>query len=141
MALPIDVYKELEDIIGPENISQDPAILNACTRAAFSDVYSGKIFMDPPEAMLLPGSTEDVQAIVRLCNRRGIKAKAYSTGYGPWAFAGGEGVIGRVLAPPNYGSPGTKHTYPQPENHTAAQYTEHELNHAVLEELGKAEVD
>lgn len=93
MALPRDVYQELEDIVGSENISQDPAILNACTRTAFSDVYSGKIAMDPAEAMLLPGSTEEVQAIVKLCNRRGLKSKAFSTGFGPWAFAGSKGVI------------------------------------------------
>lgn len=93
MALARDAYRELEDILGPENISEGLAVLNACTRTAFSDAYTGKLFLDTPEAMLLPGSTGEVQAILKACNRHRIKAKAYSTGYGPWAFAGSEGVI------------------------------------------------
>jgi glycolate oxidase len=97
MALPRDVYRELEDILGPENISEDPAVLDAYA-------YFGAFMLEPsprpeeryllrPEAVVLPGSTKEVQAVIKLCNRRGIKFRAVSTGYGPWNAASSEGEI------------------------------------------------
>ena len=41
----------------------------------------------------MPGSTREVQAIVRLCNRRKIKCKAFSTGFGPHNAVASEGEI------------------------------------------------
>jgi glycolate oxidase len=93
MALKREAYRELEDILGPENISEDLAVLNGYTRAAFSDAYTGKLFMDMPGAVVLPARVEEVQSIVKLCNRRRIKFKAFSTGYGPWALPGSEDTI------------------------------------------------
>jgi glycolate oxidase len=95
MALARDVYRELEDILGPENISEDPAVLDGYTFYQISVLsreetpsYHG------PEAVVLPGSTEDVQAIIKLCSRRGIKSKATSTTYGgQFNSVGSEGVI------------------------------------------------
>jgi glycolate oxidase len=97
MALPGDVYRELEDILGAKNISENPAVLDAYA-------YFGAFMLTPspkpedryllkPEAVVLPGSTEDVQAIIKLCSRRGIKFRASSTGYGPWNAASNEGEI------------------------------------------------
>lgn len=81
MALSRDVYRELEDILGPENISEDPAILDGYAFQPLGGVHLGRYFTRP-EAVVLPGSTEDVQTIIKLCNRRGLKSKAFSTGYG-----------------------------------------------------------
>lgn len=83
------IYEALESIVGPENISQDLAVL-----AGYS--YYGNAFLSIPEkppekwtpfpdAVILPGSAEEVQAIVKTCNRYGVKFKAHSTGWGSWA--------------------------------------------------------
>lgn len=83
MALKKDVYEALEDVVGPENISQSPAILS-------SYAVRGR---PRYEAVTLPSSTAEVQAIVRLCNRYGIQFKASSTGWGAYGDAGGPGVV------------------------------------------------
>ena len=38
-------------------------------------------FMPRPAAVVLPGSTEEVQAIVRLANKYGLKVKPHGTGW------------------------------------------------------------
>ncbi|MFA5308940.1 MAG: FAD-binding oxidoreductase [Dehalococcoidales bacterium] len=92
MALSREVYRELEDILGPDNISDDPVVLDVYS---FQRLNAGS--MDPytisPEAVVLPGSTEEVQAILRLCNRRGIKSRASSTTYGTQGMATCAGEI------------------------------------------------
>jgi glycolate oxidase len=82
MALSKDAYRALEDIVGPENISDNPIILESAIRLMFR-----------PAAVILPGSAEEVQAIVRTCNRYKIKYHAYSTGWGAEAGCQSEGVI------------------------------------------------
>ena len=99
MILSRDAYRELEDILGPENVSEDLAILDAYAFIGFgvgvgvggwrgADRYAMR-----PEAVVLPGSTKEVQAIMKLCNRRGAKSKASSTGYGVFNTIGSEGAI------------------------------------------------
>jgi len=85
--LPKDAYQALEDIVDSENISQDPAILDSYAFSLNGELVSrdGSKFMPRPAAAILPGSTEEVQAIVRVCNRYKIKFKAFSAG---WAFVG-----------------------------------------------------
>ena len=95
MALSTDAYRALEDIVGPKYISQDPAVMDSYAYQWLAEsVRPGHSkFMPRPEAALLPGSTREVQAIVRICNKYKIKFKAYSTG---WYFYGApqtEGVI------------------------------------------------
>ena len=85
MALPRDAFRALEDILGPENISEEPAVLDGY---AFAGDHSQPLkgpgaenrFYLRPEAVVLPGSTEEVQAVIKLCNRCKIKFKASSTG-------------------------------------------------------------
>jgi len=67
MALSKDVYKEFEDVVGAENISDDPVIKDA--------------YRSPDITVVLPGNTEEVAAVVRLCNRHKIPFKAQSTGW------------------------------------------------------------
>ena len=45
------------------------------------------------EAVILPGSTEEIQAIVRACNRYEIKFKAHGTGFGPQGLAAPESFV------------------------------------------------
>ncbi len=95
MALSKEAYQALEDIVGPENISQESATLDsynwsqsnyerAPDRSGFAAIR--------PEAVLLPGSTEEVQAIVKTCNRCRIKFRASSSGWSGFG-APTEGVI------------------------------------------------
>jgi len=83
MALSREIYQAFEDIVGPDNISDDPAVLDTyVTPLAQSSNHMGPIYdVSTPRglAVLMPGSTEEVQAIVRLCNKYKIKFKASST--------------------------------------------------------------
>src|SRR4030042_121542 len=82
MALHRDFYKAVEDVIGPEFISDDPVVTESYSfpiRAATAppkDVYQPRY-----EAVTLPSSTKEVQAIVKLCNKHGVQFKAASTGW------------------------------------------------------------
>jgi glycolate oxidase len=88
MAIPRDAYQALEDIVGPDNISDDPAL---CDTYRYPLTHTA-IHLGPwygvstprPAASLLPGSTEEVQAIVKVCNRYKIKYKASSTFWAAW---------------------------------------------------------
>lgn len=91
MAIPPEAYKEIESIIGPENISEDPAVLDsyAC-HATFVGVpmqgFTRSVWWRRADAVVLPGSTDEVQQVVKICNSHGIKFKAHSTGQAPFAF-------------------------------------------------------
>lgn len=81
MLIPEAAYKEIEAIVGPENISADEQIC---------DTYAQFLFHRPdpqlwwirPAAVVLPATTEEVAAFVKVCNKYKIKYKAHSTGYG-----------------------------------------------------------
>jgi glycolate oxidase len=72
MALSKEIYKEFEDIVKPENISDDPALLDSYiypmsqTSLHLGPYY--RVYSPRGAAVILPGSTEEVQGVVRLCN-------------------------------------------------------------------------
>jgi glycolate oxidase len=68
MALKKDVYKEFEDVVGAENICDDPAIMPAYYNTQFA-------------AVVLPGNTSEVQAVVKLCNKHKIMFRPICTGW------------------------------------------------------------
>jgi glycolate oxidase len=68
MALSKEVYKELEDMVGEENICDDPAIMPAYFSTEFA-------------AVILPGNTTEVQAIVKLCNKHKLQFRPICTGW------------------------------------------------------------
>ena len=76
MSLPENVYRELESVVGKEYISDREYILAGNRNPMPSDF--GRY--ETPEAILLPGSAEEVQAIVKICNTHGIAYIAYITG-------------------------------------------------------------
>lgn len=83
MAISREAYQALEDIVGPENISDEPAILDSYAFQHWAEFrHYGSKFMPRAGAVVLPGSTEEVQAIVKACNRYKLKFKAHSTGWG-----------------------------------------------------------
>lgn len=90
MPLPQEVYNEFEAIVGSRNISQDKAILETyrCA-AAQSSAHYGPYWdhLTPlPQAVILPGSTEEVQAIVRLCDKYDLRHKAGGSFWGAMAY-------------------------------------------------------
>jgi glycolate oxidase len=73
----------LENIVGCDNFSEDPAIIASYT-FHMSLVQDDKDWFDTVKmgAVILPGSVEEVQAITKVCNRYKINFKALSTGVG-----------------------------------------------------------
>jgi glycolate oxidase len=81
MKLPKEAYQAFEDIVGPEYVTQEPVILDT-----YNQVWGNQFFFDDkhsarPSAVLLPATTKEVQAIVRVCNKHGILFKAFSSGF------------------------------------------------------------
>ncbi len=75
MRLTQEEYKALEEIVGPEYITQDPVIMESYCQVWGNKVQFGDKRHRPAAAVLLPGSTEEIQAIVRFCNKAGILFK------------------------------------------------------------------
>ena len=60
------IYGELVNILGSDYVSDDPGVLQAYTRGFYAaSVLRSRM----SEFVVLPGSTEDVQLVVRLANR------------------------------------------------------------------------
>jgi len=68
-----DVYRALENIVGPDNISRDRAVLECYSKFSIDSAGTlKKHAKDPsniPACVVLPGSTEEVQSVVRVCRR------------------------------------------------------------------------
>ncbi|MBN1190301.1 MAG: FAD-binding oxidoreductase [Dehalococcoidales bacterium] len=66
MALSRDIYQAFEDVVGAENISDDPAIMPA---------YHSNNFA----AVVLPGNRDEIQMLVKLCNKYRLQFASAST--------------------------------------------------------------
>ena len=97
MSLSREIYRALEDIVGKRYISEDPALLDSYTYPLMLHCKSHRTFLwcihTRGEAVLLPGNTEEVQAIVRLCNKYKIKFKASSTFWSAMGYPSYENTI------------------------------------------------
>ncbi|MDD5666637.1 MAG: FAD-binding oxidoreductase [Actinomycetota bacterium] len=87
-----EAYQALRNAVGEENVSREPAVLDAYAWQPFLNEDPG-LWTARPEAVVLPGSTQEVQAVVRACNRQGLKFKALCTGWGVHAGPTAEGVV------------------------------------------------
>jgi len=76
MKLTNEEYKALEDIVGPEYITQEPVIMETYNQIWGNKLAFGDKRHNPPAAVLLPANTGEVQAIVRYCNKADILFKA-----------------------------------------------------------------
>jgi glycolate oxidase len=79
--LSIEEFKALENTVGPEYVSQDPVIMDT-----YNQVWGNKFFFDDkhsiaPAAVLLPATTEEISAAIKVCNKYGIVFKAFSSGF------------------------------------------------------------
>jgi len=94
MAIDREAYRAFEDIVGQENITEEPATLDSYAYQLNAETSrGGSKYLPRPLAAIMPASTEEVQAIVKACNRYRLKYKAYSTGWGVQASARAENVI------------------------------------------------
>jgi glycolate oxidase len=97
MALSREIYSELESIVGPENISEDPAILDSYVYSlSQTSLHMGPFYdvcTPRGEAVLLPGCTEEVQAIVKVCNKYKIKLKSSSTFWSAMGYPSYENTV------------------------------------------------
>ena len=91
MAFNQDAYRELEQVVGKNNVSQDIAmresyrVINSQSSAHFGP-YDVKSPM--PGAVIMPGCTEEVQAIVKICNKYNIPFKAATTFWSVMGYIG-----------------------------------------------------
>lgn len=90
--LPEGMYAELESALGEDNVSRHPAVLDGYAWQPIFSLTSQK-WIPRPAAVALPRTTEDVQAIIKLCNRYQVKFKAHSTGWAAWGGPSREGEI------------------------------------------------
>ncbi len=97
MAIKRDAYEILKGIVGEEYISDDPAICEAY-RAGPGGYECAlgyeRVMTKIPGAVILPKTTEEVQKIVKVCNKYKIPFVPYSTGfYGPRSHCHVEGEL------------------------------------------------
>jgi|GEM_PF-2821983 len=91
-----EAYELLEEVVGPDNISRDPLI--TATYRVLRGHMSGTPMVTTeslpiPDAVVLPGSLEELRQIVKICKRYGVKHKAHSTGIWFAAFPMGEDAL------------------------------------------------
>jgi len=90
-----DQMKAIQDIVGPQWVTDDPC----CT-----DTYSihrnpewttgGKSpWLPRPTAVVTPATAQEIAELVRFCNKTGLMVKPLSTGLGPESAVSREGVI------------------------------------------------
>ncbi len=96
MALSKEIYQELEDVVGPRNASNDPAILATYQFPLnVTSIHLGPFNSYTPRggAVVLPGTVEEVQKIVKICNKYKLKYKASSTFWGAMGYPSHEDAV------------------------------------------------
>jgi len=66
MALAKNVYRELESAVGSHNVSENIGVLQSYSKQPFPPGFLGR---KKPDAVVLPESVRDVQAVIKLANR------------------------------------------------------------------------
>jgi len=87
MAISKEAYRVLEAIVGEDYISSDPVVCEGY-RSGPAGYEAGlgyeRVMTKVPGCVIMPLTTEEVQKIVKVCNRYKIPYVPYSTGwYGP----------------------------------------------------------
>ena len=96
MALSREIYQALEEIVGKRNISENIGVCETYRSipAQSSAHYGPSEHWTPlPQAVILPGNTEEVQNIVRICNKYGIEFKASTTFWSTMGYIGSDYAI------------------------------------------------
>jgi len=97
MAFAKEIYRAFEDIVGKRNISEDKGVLETyrCIAQQSSAHYGPYVDQKTPlpQAVLLPGSTDEVQKIVQLCNKHRIQFKASTTFWAAMGYIGSDYAV------------------------------------------------
>jgi glycolate oxidase len=83
-----DAYKIIEEIVGPEHISEEPAVLDSYAFQWGAELFTDTPFLPRSGAVVLPGTTREVQALVQTCNKHRVRYKAISNGWGFYSALG-----------------------------------------------------
>ena len=75
MSLPQHIYKIMEEVVGPENLSDKEYILAAYRHPGPASTKRPA----GPAVVVLPGSLEETQKIVKICNRYDLKYAAMTS--------------------------------------------------------------
>jgi glycolate oxidase len=81
MSLTREAYQALEDIVGSEYITENPEVLDTYCFVWGNELMDGDKFSARPHAVIMPETVEEIQAIVRVCNRYKVQYKAFATGF------------------------------------------------------------
>ena len=82
MVLETKVFNEFEGVVGVGNIDDGEVITNTYSYNWCMEIFNYMEGKEPtpfspiPKAVILPSSTEEVQKIVKLCNKYGIVFKS-----------------------------------------------------------------
>ncbi|MDD3718807.1 MAG: FAD-binding oxidoreductase [Actinomycetota bacterium] len=87
-----EAYRDLEAAVGAEYVSREPGVLDGYTWQPTINDDPAK-WVKRPVAVVLPSCTEEVQEVVRACNRHGLKFKAFSTGWGVYSGCTYDNVV------------------------------------------------
>ncbi|HPJ03098.1 MAG TPA: FAD-binding oxidoreductase [Candidatus Limiplasma sp.] len=96
MTLSNEIYQALEAIVGKRNISRNLGVRESYRNvpAQSSAHYGPSEHWTPlPQAVVLPGNTEEVQGVIRICNKYGIEFKASTTFWSTMGYIGGDFAI------------------------------------------------
>ncbi|MGN0703751.1 MAG: FAD-binding oxidoreductase, partial [Lentihominibacter sp.] len=96
MSLDREIYTRLEKIVGSRNISEDKGILESyrCIASQSSAHYGPYSHITPlPQAVILPGNTEEIRQIVLVCNEYRIQFKASTTFWSVMGYIGSDMAI------------------------------------------------
>jgi hypothetical protein len=80
MALKKSIYSALEDVVGTENITEEPGtLLSYAWRTRM--LPNLEKFETPVEAVVLPKDVREIQAVVRICKQFNLQIRVISSGW------------------------------------------------------------
>ncbi len=86
------IYQDLEKIVGAENVSAEPAVLDSYVWQSLPG-EDADIWLHRPLAVVLPGSAGEVREVAMLCREEGLRCTAYATGWGVFGAPTSEDVV------------------------------------------------
>lgn len=89
---PGGIVEALIRLLGERWVATDPCILDTYAWQMNAETVVNSRFLPRFLAVVLPADTEEVAAVVRLCNCHGVQYKATATGQGPWNAPAAAGV-------------------------------------------------
>lgn len=90
--IPAEALADLREAVGERWVRSGPHVLDSYAAQPFHKVETG-VWVHRPVAVVMPADTDQIQAVIRVCNRHHLRFKALSTGWGAQAAAGFDNVV------------------------------------------------